>query len=937
MPPQSRQPQAPQGPSSFLQAVRDPGRSLKSKFKGRPIELAARFGLSFPEKPAVKMQRLGIYDEDYFGPITPGLRDLITDTCSIEITDAVVIGPRGGGKLCWIETPVPTASGWKTMGSLKVGDTLYDRDGAPCKVTRLYPVYRNKTCYRMIFSDGSSVVCSGSHPWITQTQLERGANLVRARRERAGELLGDWRSQWQGKREATRTTDEIRRTLRTGARGDANHSIDNTAPVRFPRRFLPIDPYVLGLWLGDGSSRYGEISVWREDVDEVQRRLEKQGYEVVRVPDTNGNYRLRPQGLTQQLRELGLLQNKHVPVDYLRSSILQRRWLLAGLMDSDGTVRNYNNNCQFDNMNERLSDAVYELVVSLGWKATRSKKTATLYGVEHGICHRVSFRPTRKPFRLRRKRKLLRLDVAQETRHLRRMIVDIQPCPTVPVRCIEVDSPSHTYLLGEQMVPTHNSQGVSFIEFYLWMIEDFDALNFGGSEQQATNVYTYLTTYIESDPYWGSLIKGETKQSETETVEKAWIKVLTASSKSVRSPHAGGWKMVRGERVARGGLLVIDEEAEAEPDLVMTVLPTINTALPSVNVRSSTFHNAEGTFAEVVDNHVAMGYKKYDWTVFDVCSGCSCSGGPRDCQSPEPCFRDDHYEDYTDPDTGETERRLVHKAYCGGLAKYASGWVPMTEIEASWRRWKRNHAKFEVEMMGSRPGSSGFVIKDRLKWASNRTDRSPESLYLPGSPITICVDWGTVAAGLCVWQEQPGDKHVLLHADLVEEAGTTEIFGRIFGYWNRYIESVSEVAADIGGGGNYNNPSLREEYRLPVRDVNFAEEKEAGAAAWNIYNEAAKLIIPEEHEDFLDQVKNWKRKNGRIQKGNDHLCDATLCYFAKFIDRLGLTNVRVLPRTFHSQSEDRSRPPSEMAVATGRDRATGRAAMARGLGSRRRK
>ena len=576
-----RQPAGPESPNIFLDTLRDPGRNLKKKYKGRPFELAERFDLKFPEKPAVVMQRLGVYDEEYFGPITPGLRELVEDVCGLEIEDAVIIGPRGGGK----------------------------------------------------------------------------------------------------------------------------------------------------------------------------------------------------------------------------------------------------------------------------------------------------------------------------------------------------------------------SKGVSFIEFYLWMIEDFDALNFGGSETQALNVYSYLTDYIDSDPYWQSLIKGETKISETETVDKAWIKVLTASPKQVRSPHAGGRKRVNGRIVKRGGLLVIDEEAEADPDLVATVLPTVNTALPSVTVRSSTFHNAEGSFAEVVDNHVTMGYKLYQFDVFDMCAGCDCTGGARDCQHEESCFREDHHEEYTDPDTGQPAKRLLHKAYCGGRAKYAAGHIPMAEITKSFRRWKRNHGKFEVEMMGSRPGSAGFVIKDRIKLAQNKREESADSFYLPGSPVSIDVDWGAVAAGLCVWQEQPMDRHVLLHADLVEEAGVSEIVGRIIAYWNRYINEVVEVACDKGGGGNYLNPLLEEEHRLPVREVDFAQEKEAGAAALNIYSEAGKLVIPAEHEDWWDQAKGWKRKNGRIDKGNDHLMDASLCYFAKFIDRLGLTTIRVLPRSFRSNpsgsqmlAEDRARA---MAAVGGGSQ--GRVAMARGLSSKRRK
>lgn len=439
------------------------------------------------------------------------------------------------------------------------------------------------------------------------------------------------------------------------------------------------------------------------------------------------------------------------------------------------------------------------------------------------------------------------------------------------------------------------SQGVSFIETYLVFMLDYDALNLGGSELQADQVYQYIMQYIESAHEFRDLVKGDALQSKTETKNNAWIRVLTASQKSVRSPHAGGRK--KDGRMA-GGVLVIDEEAEAAPEIVKAALPTINTARPSVNIRCSTFHNVEGTFAEVVDAAEEMGYTMYKWDIFDVCEGCDC--GPDGCESDEKCFREDHYEDYIDPDTGLPTQRLLHRAYCGGRARYANGWIPIDEIVTLFKRMKRNHDTWEVEAMGLRPGSSGYVIKDRKKYKTNIFPGPADSLYMPGWPVTVCVDWGTVAAGVTVWQEQPGDRHALLHADLVEEAGQTQIIGSILGYQQRYLTEFTEVAADIGGGGNYLNKSLREEYHIQTRDVNFGEEKESAVAAWNILNEAERCMYPEEFEDFHEQIKKWKRKAGRIVKGNDHLMDSSICYFAKFIERLGTTHYRVPPRAFNT-------------------------------------
>ena len=476
------------------------------------------------------------------------------------------------------------------------------------------------------------------------------------------------------------------------------------------------------------------------------------------------------------------------------------------------------------------------------------------------------------------------------------------------------------------------SKGVSFIEFYLWMILDFDALNLGGSELQAGQVYEYVLGYIESDKDWRTQLRnGETMRERTYKENDAWIRVLTASQKQVRSPHAGGLR----KGLKRGGVLVIDEEAECEPDIVAAALPTINTALPSVNIRVSTFHNLGGSFQTVVDNHEEMGYKLFKWDIMDVCAGCGCGGGPTECHSEEVCFREDHYEDYLDNE-GKLQQKLIHSAYCGGRNKYGEGWMRYGEIVKLWQRMKRNHSQWEVEAMGSRPAQAGHVVKDQTAFAETFLDEPAHNLYRSGGGIFIQVDWGFTAAGLSVWQEQAIEgkiKQVLLHADLVEQAGQTEIFAKILGYAMKYKRDLVEIACDIGGGGNYNNKKLREEHRMPVRDVNFNEEKEAAVAAFNMISEDGGIVIPTEHADFIRQARNWRRKNERIQKGDDHLCDsAIVCHFSRFIDVLGLTHVRAAPRSFStSMGGDPNITDREKKLA-GHRSDTRRRAMARSFG-----
>lgn len=457
------------------------------------------------------------------------------------------------------------------------------------------------------------------------------------------------------------------------------------------------------------------------------------------------------------------------------------------------------------------------------------------------------------------------------------------------------------------------SKGVSFIEFYLWMVEDFECVNIGGSELQADNVYQYIKGYVEDDPFWQNLLREEMQREKSFKITGAWTRVLAASPKSVRSPHAGGDRKVNGKTIERGGLLVIDEEAEAEPEHVKTAFGMVNTAKPSVIARCSTFHKIGGTFQEVIDHAAEMGYKVYKWDIFDVCAGCDCAEGAG-CQSEESCFREDHYEDFIDPESGELKQRLLHKAYCNGRAKYASGWIPYSEIVKMWKNFRRDHARFEVEAMGLRPSSKGYVIRDLNEFAANVTTESAKGLYVKGSPVTICVDWGTAAGGVSVWQEQFGGKLVLLQADLLINNNQTQIVGKILEYAKMYRRELVEIAADIGGGGNYLNPELRDVHGLPVRDVVFNTEKEAAVAAWNSFNEANKLVIPAEFKEFIEQVRGWKRQAGRIGKGNDHLCDSAVCFFAKFIDQLGIVKLSVPPVTFSTgggKVRTEKRDPSE--------------------------
>jgi phage terminase large subunit-like protein len=162
-------------------------------------------------------------------------------------------------------------------------------------------------------------------------------------------------------------------------------------------------------------------------------------------------------GLMGDLRQLGVLNNKHVPAIYLRASISQRLALLQGLMDTDGSVND--SKVEFSNSNWLLVEAVAELATSLGQKPVITERRARLNGRDYGPCWRVTWRPTMQVFRL--PRKVARLDVSGRSQGLRnhhRMIIGVERIPPTPMRCLTVDSPNSMFLCGEGMIPTHNTR-----------------------------------------------------------------------------------------------------------------------------------------------------------------------------------------------------------------------------------------------------------------------------------------------------------------------------------------------------------------------------------------------------------------------------------------------------------------------------------------------
>ena len=315
-----------------------------------------------------------------------------------------------------INVPILTEKGWKTMGTVEVGDIVYDKEGKKCKVLHTSEVHHRK-CYEITFNNKDKIIADNEHRWL----ITFGDNT-------------------RGFKDVVMTSEEMHSYLRQFKDGKIKSyeipKIYNPKPIVNDNIQLPIDPYVLGCWLGDGHKSDDEI--WSEIIG--------RGYEIGEdiLPDGNAETQI-VFGLMSKLSEIGVLNNKHIPDIYMNSSFGQRLDLLRGLMDMDGYYDKERNCFGVNTSQEWKARAIRMIASSLGFKVTFTKSEGD--GID------VTFNGDISPFLI----KHCPIDLPKDNAHEYREIVSVEEVETMPTRCIEVDSPTHTFLCGENFLVTHNT------------------------------------------------------------------------------------------------------------------------------------------------------------------------------------------------------------------------------------------------------------------------------------------------------------------------------------------------------------------------------------------------------------------------------------------------------------------------------------------------
>lgn len=385
----------------------------------------------------------------------------------------VITGTEGTGKALALDTPIPTPKGWTTMGELAVGSEVFAADGTPTRVTFATGVMHDRPCYRVTFSDGSSIVADAEHRWLTETLAAREADAKFRKKPQTIKPRGTDQKHKRVHFPAVVTTQQIADTLHARNGHALNHSIQTCQPLQYPAQELPIDPYVLGVWLGDGTSAGAGLTCDdQEIIDQVRaagetcRRMSNCGPYAWTMSTGSADNR-RPSAFTMRLKALGVRGNKHIPETYLHASVDQRLALIQGLMDTDGTAcaegaasgrGNGAALLEFSVTSERLARGTYELLLGLGIKVKLQTGAARIYGKDCGLRYRLSFQTDLPMFRLTRK--VERQTPSRTRRASLHYVTAVEPVESVPVRCIQVEHPSHLFVAGETCIPTHNTTSI---------------------------------------------------------------------------------------------------------------------------------------------------------------------------------------------------------------------------------------------------------------------------------------------------------------------------------------------------------------------------------------------------------------------------------------------------------------------------------------------
>ena len=357
-------------------------------------------------------------------------------------------------KMLALDTPIPLADGsWKQNKDIVAGDKVIGSDGKETTVKVAHPIQMPKRAFEIEFKNGDVIKAGGEHRWSVKVSDKNYKHKS---------------PEWE-----KLPTERIFDLMETG-----HHVfVPRVERIEFKEQQLPIDPYVFGLWLGDGNSHTNRFTTMDQEILEAFKNWAGQFYKGEVEPCKQQHsgkattYSLVNTPFRKMLKDLGCLKDsryeetaenvKHIPEIYLKGSYAQRLALLQGLMDTDGCIDKAGN-AIFCNSEPALIETVTLLIESLGGKPnlnwTEIKGNKFENARPH--CH-ITFSIRDCPVRLKRKadRWKTKASVWEQ-----QSIVSIKEIPVEPMRCLTVEAEDELYCCGKRYTLTSNTAtGISAI------------------------------------------------------------------------------------------------------------------------------------------------------------------------------------------------------------------------------------------------------------------------------------------------------------------------------------------------------------------------------------------------------------------------------------------------------------------------------------------
>lgn len=461
-----------------------------------------------------------------------------------EVIRQAVASGHGIGKAHDVDMVLDTPAGKRRWGDLKPGDTVFTVDGI-AKILQCKQ-YKSVPLYRVYLDDGSFCDVSSGHLWTVKGRKERRMDL-------------GWTT--------LSTLDILKKGVRrsNGKVQARQWELPGISPVFYPRRKVPVHPYVMGVWLGDG---HKGSPTYSKPYPKIAERIRSLGYSL----SVGAWGKTRIQNITH-LWKMDVFQHhsyeRYIPDNYKYNCIECRKELLRGLLDTDGEITK-GNSIGYSTTSKRLADDIIWLVRSLGGKAKRQQplKHGWYYDKsgkrkEGRTCYRLTINVPFNPFTLEHRKERYR---NRQKRYLTRWIDRIEPIGNKPAMCITVDRKDGLYLAND-FIPTHNSALVSWI--ILWAISTYP--NTRGIVTANTEVQLRTKTWAELAKWYRRFIGKDLFQLTATSIfsiqeghDRTWR--IDAIPWSKENPEAFAGLHNQGSRI-----LLIFDEASAIDDTIWEV------------------------------------------------------------------------------------------------------------------------------------------------------------------------------------------------------------------------------------------------------------------------------------------------------------------------------------------------------------------------------